>query len=880
MKKLEKLLGISILLAASFGILSCAGDSDDPPSKQQAPETIPSGYIRINYYGNADCLWIFNDFDDSEKAKQGGWPSGIKFTYQNGDFICVDLKLAESPSILGMIPLKGETKLSKGDVIFKFPNSYNEIFLKADDTTAYVSKDWELPEGISSAEFTDERTITLAGKASLSQETVSLTDKNGSVSISAYDTENLTLTLSDSIKEVFAANGPYTLTIITSQGKSELPVGLSDKLVEDWFGTSAEKAIKASSKKLGVTKSGTSALFKTWAPLANKVQLCLYKSSADVSDTTKAEKFPMTREDSGFWTLEKDISLYQYYQYAITNGESTKYVSDIWSYAASADSVASQIADIASEGVPAGWESEYTNPWTGTSYTDAVIYEMHIRDWSRAVVKDSTGKFLDIAKSNEIIDHLTDLGITHVQILPMFDYAQTNADTNYNWGYNPYHYNVPEGRYVENMQDGTDAVAQMRTMIKALHDAGIAVIMDVVYNHTNGTGDGSLYDMTVPKYFYRMNGSSYYSGSGCGNEIATNHAMVKYYVIESLKHWMNDYHINGFRFDLMGLLEKETMKEIYDELYKIDQKVMVYGEPWTGGDSGVQDGAVQAVKGTAGFGAGAFDDDFRDAIKGGEFGGFALGQLQGENSDGGIKKGLVGEVGKNKRNETGDKNLALHYIECHDNYTLFDKLVYSTIGTDKLTGEFAPLFEDAYNKVMQSPDAIAAIKKQVKLGGAYVLLSQGTPFLNGGQEFLRTKKGDPDSYSADKKGGIQWTNTPGKYNIDDVNTINLSMKDMYKDVYNTYKALIQIRKDIDAFRNGKYCTVDQYNKINGVVKYETYDSSDIGYWVLFNGTDKAVQCSLEGYRFNIDETNGSYAISSSKETISSVPASSFIILKK
>ena len=197
---------------------------------------------------------------------------------------------------------------------------------------------------------------------------------------------------------------------------------------------------------------------------------------------------------------------------------------------------------------------------------------MHIRDWSRAIVSDSTGKFLEIAESAKIIGHLKDLGVTHVQILPMFDYAQVNSDSGYNWGYNPYHYNVPEGRYVTSgYKDGTQAVREMRQRISALHDAGIAVIMDVVYNHTNSTGENSLYDKTVPQYFYRVKADgSYSNGSGCGNEVATNHDMVRKYVIESLRHWMLDYHINGFRFDLMGLAEKETMKAVYDELYKID----------------------------------------------------------------------------------------------------------------------------------------------------------------------------------------------------------------------------------------------------------------------------------------------------------------------
>ena len=879
MKKIiAKLLPFMATILALF--ISCSNDvADDSSSMPSAPATINDGYIRVNYKGNADCLWIWNDFDGSELSKLGSWPEGVKFTHKNGDFVCVDLKLAANPKTLGMIPLKDGENLTGGDVIFSFPTRYNEVFLQSGDTVAYVASDMKtLPNGISSAEFTNGTTITIVGAVELSADTVSLTDKNGAVEIASFGDN--TIVLASNIKTTFAANQPYTLSIKTTSGTDTVNVGLATNLVEDWFGTSAVSDIKNNALKLGVTLIDGKASFKMWAPLASEVSLCLYSDSKSLE--TPVQTIPMNLGQNGFWVLEDvNFGSNKYYKYAIKNGIYTKYVSDIWAYAASADSQASQIANISTEGIPAGWNNAYYNPWAGSQYSESIIYEMHIRDWSRAVVTDSTGKFLDIANSEEIINHLKDLGITHVQILPMFDYAQTNADKGYNWGYNPYHYNVPEGRYVtENYADGTQAVKEMRQMIKALHDNGIAVIMDVVYNHTSGTGDGSLYDITVPQYFYRMNGTNYVNGSGCGNEVATNHAMVKYYVIESLKHWMNDYHINGFRFDLMGCLESSTMKEIYEELYEIDPKVLVYGEPWTGGTSAVVEGALKSGEADVGEGFGAFDDNFRDAVKGAEFGGFKRGQLQGVNSDKNIINGLKGESAQ--RNGTDIPGLELHYIECHDNYTLFDKLVYSTITDASLLKEdvIANNFAKAYDAIMKSEAAVNDIKQQVKLGGAYIFLAQGTPFFNGGQEFLRTKKGNPDSYSADKKGGVQWTNTPGAYNIDDVNTIDLSMKEKNKDVYNTYKALIKIRKDIDAFTNGSYVEAINYKNTDGVVKYTTYDSSDEKYIVFFNGTSDDVSCNETGYMFNINEENGTYTIADTETTVSSVPAKSFVILKK
>ena len=659
---------------------------------------------------------------------------------------------------------------------------------------------------------------------------------------------------------------------------------------------------------LGLTLDGNKATFKVWAPVASDVTILLYDDVSKVGNykaetlaykvagsTTEVElKGTPSKEEkmsldtsTGIWSyMIEDVSAYNYYKYQITNNGTTTYVCDIYAKAASPDSIAAQIIDI-NEGTNYGSKANYVNPFgnNGTSsklYSDAIIYEMHIRDWSRAVVTDSTGKFLDIANSNEIINHLKDIGITHVQILPMFDYAQTNIDTGYNWGYNPYHYNVPEGRYVKNMVDGIDAVEQMRTMVERLHEAGIAVIMDVVYNHTSGTQGGSLYDSTVPYYYYRLNADgSYSNGSGCGNETDSEAPMFKKYMIDTLKHWMLDYHINGFRFDLMRLHSKETMAEIYKELSAIDSNVLVYGEPWTGGDSKVVNGCTGSVPSES-YGVGAFDDDFRDGIKGAEFGGFNIGQVQGQFNDG-VTTGLKGESGKNDRNKTDFPGLALHYVECHDNFTLFDKLVYSLESNLEKAQEL-----DKKGNIAQawptsiSEEEFALIKEQQKLSAAYVFLSQGTAFMNGGQEFLRTKKGNPDSYSADTKGGIKWTNEAGDYNIDDVNTIDLSFKNTYSDVYNTYKGLIAFRKEnSDFFGSNPDSNVTKPKnasgqRVNGVNEYKVGD-----FLIYFNASDTVFEINSEdtqNYTKVIDVTSGTPTESTTIPT--TVPAKSFVIIKK
>ncbi len=607
--------------------------------------------------------------------------------------------------------------------------------------------------------------------------------------------------------------------------------------------------------------------FRMFSETAENVKLLIFADAetANSSNAIPEQIFSMQKEDENIWSFtcnDKNlISGKKYYKYRIECSNEISDVADIWGFAASPDSIASQIVNINQESFLNEWgEMSYTNPFGNNGknikkYSDAVIYEMHIRDWSRAFVPDSTGKFLDIAENLEnngiFAQHLKDLGVTHVQILPMFDYAQTNDDAGYNWGYNPYHYNVPEGRYVRNMQDGIDSVQQMRRMIKAFHQAGIAVIMDVVYNHTSGTGKYSLYDMTSKEYFYRVDKMGVYSnGSGCGNEIATNHSFVKKYVIESLKHWMRDYHINGFRFDLMGLHEKSFMKSVYNELYKIDKNVMIYGEPWAGGLSPVKNPSTEAIScaGKNKTGVGAFDDEFRDAIKGGEFGGFSTGQVQGNFRDFQICRGLCGITSRNP-NAKEKPDLTIHYAECHDNYTLADKLAISLVH-----GHCQADWKE-YDEFSESQKDL--LRKQNKLAAAFVILAQGIPFINGGQEFCRTKRGDENSYIS----------------CDKVNQIDLSFKEKFRDVYDTYKGLISLRKMNPAiFGANPFAKAETLAP--GVTKYTTET-----FCVYFNATKWDYIVETYPYQFIVEVSSG-IPTESTIQGKHAIPPMSFVILRR
>lgn len=632
-----------------------------------------------------------------------------------------------------------------------------------------------------------------------------------------------------------------------------------------------DKTFTYEGNDLGLTLSDNNAAFKCWAPLAKSVKVLLFKDSSNLTKPAKSLKMTKDAANGAIWSASADCTGFKYYQYEIANPGKKSRVCDIWAKAASPESVASQITDINSDStaIPEGlkydtsWgtKESYYNPFgnsgkTAKSYTDAIIYEMHIRDWSNVEVSDSLGKFNIIANGEKIIAHLKDLGVTHVQILPSFEYAEKISNKLYNWGYNPYNYNVPEGRYVTaGYTEGTQAIHDMRYMIGKLHENGIAVIMDVVYNHTAGTGDSSIYDLTIPQYFYRMKDAETYSnGSGCGNEVATNHAMVRRFIVDSVRHWMLDYHVNGFRFDLMGLHERDTMKEVYKACHEIDPNVMVYGEPWTGGKSMVKSGVAKSTVDLITEdieenvnGIGCFNDDFRDAVKGSVFNPTEGGFVQG--NYGGIMKiiaGLTGSV-RGRGGFTKKIGRSINYVECHDNHTLFDKLAITAIGKNT-TGD---IFEQL------NPEQLELVKKQDKLSAAFIYLAQGTPFINGGQEFLRSKKGNHNSYMAP----------------DAVNGIDISFAEKYSDVYNTYKALIAFRK-----ANSKYFGANESAAAEtlspGLVKYTTGK-----FTVYFNANDDAKDINESGKQIVINETNGTYSTAANGK-IAKVAGKGFVIIEK
>jgi pullulanase len=534
---------------------------------------------------------------------------------------------------------------------------------------------------------------------------------------------------------------------------------------------------------LGLTYTPAESKFRIWAPTAEKAQLLFYDAG---ENGTQTGVDTMQKSVDGTWTKTREGDMLgKFYTFRVMiDGKWMDEVPDPYAKSVGVNGKRAMVVDLKKTN-PEGWEKD-KGPVLKNA-TDAVIYELHVRDASIAEnsgIKNK-GKFLGLTETgttNEAglstgLDHLKELGVTDVHLLPCFDFNSVNETKldkpQYNWGYDPLNYNVPEGSYSTNPYDGVTRIREFKQLVQAFHKNGLRVIMDVVYNHTALT-ENSYFNQLVPGYYYRQTAVGKFSNAtACGNEIASERPMVRKFILESVKYWMQQYHVDGFRFDLMGVMDIETMNLISKELHRIKPDVLLYGEGWTAGASPLPD-SLRALKKNA-FKLdriAVFSDDIRDAIKGSVFDsndrGFASGKPGMEQS---IRFGVVAscehpQVDYSKVNYSkvpyaaGPYN-TITYCECHDNNTLWDKLIISVKDAS-----------DADRKEMQ------------KLSLAIVLTSQGIPFLHAGTEFLRSKKGVENSF-----------NSP-----DSINEIDWSLKSKNSDVFQLVKALIQMRKQHPAFR--------------------------------------------------------------------------------
>lgn len=581
---------------------------------------------------------------------------------------------------------------------------------------------------------------------------------------------------------------------------------------------------------LGVRYGGDKTTFKIWSPTASEVKVNVYEKDDDQSPAYT--RF-LTSVGQGAWglTINGDL-LGKYYTFQVLiNDQWLPETPGPYAIAVGTNGKKGMIADL-SKTNPPEWASD-RSPLVKEA-TDIIIYELHLRDISVHTSSGITnkGKFLGLAEKGTTspagestgLDHIKALGVTHVHLLPSFDFKSIDesrpGDNQFNWGYDPQNYNTPEGSYATDPRDGHVRIKEFKQMIKTLHDHDIGVIMDVVYNHTGDT-EHSNFNLLAPGYYYRQNMAGGFSdASACGNETASERPMMRKFIVESVKFWAEEYHVDGFRFDLMGIHDIETMNLVSEALKKVDPGIFVYGEGWTAAESPLSD-SLRALKHNTHLlhNIAAFSDDLRDGVKGHwarhEEKGFVSGAKGLEES---VRFGIVAAtqhpqidyaaVKYSKAPWASEPSQCINYVSCHDNHTLYDKL-----------------------KIANPEASEEALIKMHLLSNTIVLTSQGVPFLHAGVELLRTKQGVENSFESP----------------DSINAINWEWKSANANVYAYYRKLIELRKNHPAFRmpsaqmirnHLKFLPVEGHNLIG----YQITGNANGDIWsdilVFFNGNDQ------------------------------------------
>ena len=575
---------------------------------------------------------------------------------------------------------------------------------------------------------------------------------------------------------------------------------------------------------LGAVIHGDTTTFKVWAPTASRVVLNLFEAG-DGCDAYK--RVDMVLGDKGVWEHTEPCGHGTYYTYTVTTSVGTQEAVDPYAKAAGVNGNRGMVVDL-SRTDPAGWEyADLNDPID--SYSEAIIWEVHVRDFSNKIeTSQYKGKYLAFTETGLVneyghpvgVDYLKELGITHVHLLPVYDYAtvdETSPEDEFNWGYDPKNYNVPEGSYSTDPYHGEVRITEYKQMVQALHEAGIAVVMDMVYNHTY---DGnSSFNRIVPYYYYRYTSTgANSSASGCGNDTASERYMFGKFMVESTAYWVEEYKLDGLRFDLMGLHDVETMHQVEAAVHAVNPHAILYGEGWTMGAT--IDGSKQANQsnislitptGKAVGAVAVFNDVIRDGLKGSVFEKTARGYISGSSSAtlSDVVFGLNGGQGIGQGWSVTD-SMVINYMSAHDNNTLWDKLLLSN-----------PDHTDDQRNRMNN------------LGAAIVLLAKGTPFWQAGEEMLRTKGGDENSY----KSG------------DAVNNIDWSVLREGTREYATmqwYKGLIEMRKGFDIFTDPDTVIRSAEELGSGILSVIFDDGEGGQALALINPHNTALPCAIEG----------------------------------
>ena len=893
---------LAVLLSMVFALSACSSSENKGPDNDQDQEQgqgqgqdedytleCPSGYNQLIINWNRPS----GDYSDCDVWMWYGSAAGQALAFHKcGYGGRVILNVPEDTDKVGYIVRTSVSVPGAGvwdgikkdgtdaDRFITLRGKVTEIYLKAGDANAYESSD-------GGKTLTLLRYIALADMVSATSVQVTMSDSSVKIrtlsNVKILDVDGkevpiIAITNKNEIvtKEPLDVSMPYKLHIDNYDDVGIVPSSI--------FSTEEFESKYTYDGDLGVDIGANKITFRLWAPTASKVVLNIYNDGFWGESKTH---IPLTKGEKGVWSYEdtnKDNFINKYYTYSVTTSMGTQEAVDPYTRSAGLNGLRGMIVDLDSTD-PEGWTNENFTNFAGgykvNNYTDANIWEIHVRDFSN--MNDASkykGKYLAFTEKGLTnsagipvgVDYLLNLGVTHVHLLPSYDYASVDEskDGQFNWGYDPQNYNVPEGSYSTNAEDGRVRVKEYKQMVQALHNAGIGVIMDVVYNHTYSAD--SNFSKIVPYYYYRYTSTGVLSnGSGCGNETASERSMVKKFIVDSVKYWQSEYNLDGFRFDLMGLHDIATMKEVEKAVHAKNPNALIYGEGWTGGSSTLPDseqsklsniGKLNDDKANS---VAMFNDVIRDGVKGSVFDikdtGFATGAKEGYlgrvlfGATGGFNNSSF-YSGYNPGWTSSSPTNVINYVSAHDNNTLWDRICYVD-GTQAGT--------------------LSSRLAKNRLSAAIVQTSLGVPFMQAGEEMLRTKTNEDGSYnensynSSDQVNNLKWNDLT-------------STSEQYKTMQ-YYSGLIAFRKANPTLRlasvTAQTCKIVEKN--GAFVAFTITNPNGEQLLVVYNANSAAKSLNLPAGSWNlyINGTQaGATAISTNLSGSQSIDGISCYVYKK
>ncbi|MDE7384890.1 MAG: type I pullulanase [Anaeroplasmataceae bacterium] len=873
---MKKIMLFLLLLITGVSMVSCGGkdkpkpDPDPDPTPgptdeykdPELPETDENLGFAIHYDQRTKTdddkfkynLWLwetgkdgadyqFNEVNSYGIAARYKWSEFSTTAEQNGlGFIVKENKpWSESP-----------TKDTDADRFIDFSGlerdkyGYYNIYLKFGDKTVYTSAEGEVNEMINafSLAYNTKKGFQLwfqTNKEFKSYEiklgdTVVFSDTVGTDKIDSKTDKRIVFLLGQEIPSLFEE---YQLKVTFESGKELTKIADNSTLYQ----TEAFEKEYTYTGQLGAIYSKEKTTFRVWSPISTKIELRIYETGtpASLGGSDVFVKYDMVKGEKGTWSFEYSGDCEgKYYTYVVTNATyQNAEVVDPYAKSTGLNGARGMIVDF-SKTNPEGWDEVQVHNYKSTGLT---VYETHIADLTSSTTWKGTASkaklftgFYEAGTSytengktvTTGFDHIKELGVNAVQILPFFDHANEErvGKREFNWGYNPLNYNALDGIYSENPSDGYVKIKEFKNLVKAYNEAGINIIMDVVYNHVSGL-EKCNFDVLMPKYYFRYTSAGASNGSGCGNETASEMSMFRKFMIDSTEFWASEYKLGGFRFDLMGIHDVETMNQLAKNLHEnVNEAITVYGEPWAGGTIALNKGTAAAQAAMNSYqGYGCFNDQMRDAlIKGGLSGvsekGWITNASKVASSDVlNVKSGLRGLILASNSKLEPEK--CVNYVTCHDNYTLYDRIKAAGIKDED------------------------TIKKMAMLSNSIVFTSQGITFMLAGEEFLRTKNGNENSYNASYK----------------VNELNYALKIKNFDMFENYKKLIALKQNTAVFgKDGAACKeiVVNTNADGSMLTFDLVDTvNNRTYRIVHsNGvtaSDKTV--NLEGYTLYLDTLN-------------------------